>query len=243
MRPVGCCGWSYLNAKKYFGNSWKNRFNSKLTAYAELFSVVEVNSTYYKLPRVETAEKWRKEVPKEFEFTVKCSRAVTHEDRFKTERSINAFDETVEIADALRAKIILIQCPPSFHLEKENIDRFEKFLSKIEWNGKLAWEYRGKKNDKELKRLCSEHSLLHCVDPLREEPLHEGIGYYRLHGFGKPSMYNYSFNMKELVLIKEKTREGSYVFFNNMDCYENALKFKKLLGEEYEKKVEKANVG
>lgn len=229
MRLVGCCGWNYLNAKEYFGENWREKFSSKLKAYAQLFPLVEVNSTFYKTPRVETAERWREEVPGNFEFSVKCSRVVTHEDRFKTKRSFEAFNESKTIAEILKANVILIQCPPSFHLEGESLQDFENFLSRIEWNGLIAWEYRGRRNEREIKRLCREYSLLHCVDPLKADALHKGIGYYRLHGFGKPSMYKYSFSMEELMLIKKKTREDSYVLFNNMDCYENALKFKELL--------------
>jgi uncharacterized protein YecE (DUF72 family) len=54
---VGCCGWSYLNEKE-FGDLLARNYTSKLQAYAQLFDCVEVNSTFYRIPRVSTAEKW-----------------------------------------------------------------------------------------------------------------------------------------------------------------------------------------
>lgn len=58
---VGCCG-----ARK------------SLKEYSKIFNTLEVQSTFYRLPRKETAEKWRKEVPKGFVFSVKCFQGVTH---------------------------------------------------------------------------------------------------------------------------------------------------------------------
>ena len=226
---VGCCGWSYLDAKAYFGDRWKERFESKLAAYASLFELVEINSTFYRIPKEKTAERWRNEVPKEFEFTVKCSQIVSHKDRFRTNVSLEAFNQTKRIAEILNARIILIQCPPSWHINDENERLFRRFMESIDWNGKIAWEYRGKENKERVKELCKEFSLIHCVDPLRERSLSKGIGYYRLHGFGKPSMYNYRFSDEELERIRRNVRKKSYVLFNNIYCYEDALRFMRMI--------------
>ncbi|MFW6110430.1 MAG: DUF72 domain-containing protein [Thermoproteota archaeon] len=53
---VGCCGYSYYRPAK----GWKERYDHKLQAYAAEYPSVEINSTFYKLPRVSTAEKWKK---------------------------------------------------------------------------------------------------------------------------------------------------------------------------------------
>ncbi|NIN51751.1 MAG: DUF72 domain-containing protein, partial [Nitrososphaeria archaeon] len=58
---VGCCG---------FPGSRKGYFND--------FNLVEIQQTFYKMPRLETAQRWRQEAPNEFEFTLKAWQLITH---------------------------------------------------------------------------------------------------------------------------------------------------------------------
>lgn len=225
---VGCCGWSRLDCKKYFGNGWKDKFKSKLEAYSKLYSVVEVNSTFYKLPSIKTAEKWRSQVPEIFEFTVKAHQIITHKDRFKTDVSINAFKQTLEVAKALKAKFILLQCPASWKATESNIRDFKRFLRNV--NNRIAWEPRGWVDKPEkVKELCEEFNIIHCVDLFRSLPCYGKIGYFRLHGLGKRMMYDYKFSDEELkwvrkILDKINVKQG-YIFFNNIFMYEDALRF------------------
>lgn len=88
---VGTCGYSRYDP----GEGWKERYESKLQAYSDAFRAVELNRTFYELPMVETAERWRRETvegfesknqegtlvesPEEaFEFAVKAWQAMTH---------------------------------------------------------------------------------------------------------------------------------------------------------------------
>lgn len=109
---VGCCGWSYL-VEREFSARIKRQYASKLQAYAQLFNAVEINSTFYRLPRLSTAQKWRSEadaVNKSFEFTVKAYQGITHRHRFAGE-SIAFFDQLREICQALRSHLLLFQSP------------------------------------------------------------------------------------------------------------------------------------
>ncbi len=58
---VGCCGFPG-GMKKYFSQ----------------FRLVEVQQTFYKMPRLKTAQKWRQEAPSDFEFTLKAWQLITH---------------------------------------------------------------------------------------------------------------------------------------------------------------------
>lgn len=234
MIKIGCCGWSYYLPPK----GWKQKYKSKLQAYASVFDLVEVNSTFYQIPKVSTAKKWKeevREVSKSFEFTVKCSQIVSHKDRFKTKASMTAFDLTKNICKVLDTKVLLIQIPAGFKDTDENTERMNKFFDKINRESLLiAIEPRGF-SDEVTKEMCVRHDLIHCVDPLRSSPVHLGsqkIVYFRLHGFGKPSMYNYSFSLKELRQVREKVRKLKareyLILFNNVDCYQNASQFEKL---------------
>jgi len=237
MIHVGCCGWGYLDCKQYFGSEWKEKFASKLQAYAALFDLVEVNSTFYKIPKPETAERWREEasaINKRFEFSVKCSRTVTHEDAFSTSKSVQAFEKTKEIAELLKSKIILFQSPASFKPTIANITKAKKFFENIDREHfVLAWEVRWQKSWTKpiVSKLFKELNLLHCVDPLRQEVFRKAnTNYFRLHGFGKRSMYDYKFSDEELKKLKGYARKKEcYILFNNYYMYEDALRFKEIL--------------
>ncbi|MHA1874358.1 MAG: DUF72 domain-containing protein [Candidatus Heimdallarchaeaceae archaeon] len=238
MIKVGCCGWSYLDCKQYFGENWKEKFLSKLQAYAKLFPTVEINSTFYRIPRITTAQRWRKEVDMinpDFEFTIKCSQIITHKDKFSSRTSIWAFNQMKHIAKALRARTLLFQTPSSFKPSKENLNNVKKFFNSIKRNNFiLVWEVRWEKDwiPEIVEELFSELGINQCVDPFRQDCFFsKDIIYYRLHGLGKPSMYSYQFSDNELKQLLEKIRKrkNCYVFFNNMSCYEDALKFNEML--------------
>ncbi len=126
---VGTCGYSYYNPP----DGWKDEYESKLQAYSEAFEVVEINRTFYKLPMVKTAERWRREAFEDFEFTIKAWQAITHYPSSPTYRRSRldddqkqqcggfqptdmvwgAWDRTREIAEILDAPAIVFQCPAS----------------------------------------------------------------------------------------------------------------------------------
>ena len=235
MIKIGNCGWSYLNAKNYFGESWEKQFKTKLQAYLKLFNLVEINSTFYRIPKVKTAEKWRKEADEinpEFEFTIKVSQIITHKDKFSSEKSFQAFTRMKEIANVLRAKILLFQSPASFRPTKENLEKVKNFFEKIKREDLiLVWEVRWQDSwtPEIVKNFFSSLDINQCVDPLRQECFYyKDLLYYRLHGFGQP-MYNYQFSDEELKKVAEKCKEKTYVLFNNGTCYEDALRFKGII--------------
>lgn len=230
MLKIGCCGWSYFSRER-------GEEGSILTCYARRFSLVEVNSTFYHLPILSTAEKWRIEVDcvnKNFEFTVKVPRDVTHTMRFN-EEAIPVLEKTKEIAKRLRAKILLFQTAKSFTQEDENIERLEKFFTTIDKNTFLTvLEVRWKDEWREdiVKEVFPKLGIDQVVDPLRQDCFYKkDIAYYRLHGFGR-RMYDYRFSddeLKEVYNIIRKEKLPTYVLFNNYSSYEDAMRFEKLI--------------
>jgi uncharacterized protein YecE (DUF72 family) len=65
---IGTGGWAYLNVPG----------KSSLKAYSEIFNSVEVNYTFYEYPDAKTVERWRRTVPQDFTFTVRCHQDLTH---------------------------------------------------------------------------------------------------------------------------------------------------------------------
>lgn len=243
MIKIGTCGWGYLSAKEYFGENWKDKFSSILQAYSKLFDCVEINSTFYRIPRSNTPIKWREEVDqvnKKFEFTVKASKIITHLHKFAGEECLRILEIYEEICHNLKAELLLLQTAAGFKPTAANIKNLRSFLKKAKPKVQLIWEPRGAwyDNPKQIKDICEEFDIIHGVDPFRNEPLYfskSKVAYFRLHGFGKPSMYSYTFSnqeLKELADIVKNLKgkvETFYVFFNNMTMYEDALRFKEIL--------------
>jgi uncharacterized protein YecE (DUF72 family) len=239
---VGCCGFPKAK-KKYF----------------QRFSLVEIQQTFYKIPLQETAEKWREEAPKDFEFSLKAWQLITHSPSSPTYRKaglripkgkegnygffkpseevFEAWAKTRDIAQALRAKVIVFQCPATFTPNAENIKNMQHFFSNIDrGNFIFAWEPRGEWSDGAIVGLCQDLELVHCVDPLKRATLHGEIGYFRLHG--EPN-YRHQYTDDELARLWELTGlealclagKEAYVLFNNLAMYNDALRFKEVVSD------------
>jgi uncharacterized protein YecE (DUF72 family) len=239
MIKVGCCGFP-IGMKEYF----------------EKFRLVEIQSTFYNIPKPKTVAAWRNMAGENFEFSVKAWQAITHpstsptwkraqikidvEDRdhygfFRPTREVfEAWKKTREICHLLKARICLIQCPSSFVAEEQNVTNMREFFSKIDRQGlTIAWEPRGQSwSDANVKRLCQELDLTHCVDPFAANPVltpRSKIAYFRLHGRppGK-AMYRYKYTDQDLRWLAKKTKglEASgltiYCLFNNISMRDDA---------------------
>lgn len=150
-----------------------------------------------------------------------------------TDEVYEAWEKTKEIADTLNARVIVFQCPASFEPTTENKHNLMKFFSSVKRDKYLfAWEPRGKWNDNEVKTTCRELNLVHCVDPFKSKSTFGKIRYYRLHGIGG---YRYKYTQEDLGVLKEFVGKkiDSYVMFNNVFMYDDALAFKKLVSCNY----------
>lgn len=137
---TGCSGWSY--------KAWVGPFYPKGTApkdylslYSKVFNVVEIDSTFYSIPGIETVKRWYDATPEDFEFTAKLPRTITHDRKLSnSEMQLKIFLDSIgKLGEKLR--IILIQLPHSFNFENGN-ERFEKFTKSLPKDIKFAVEFR-----------------------------------------------------------------------------------------------------
>jgi len=233
---IGCCGFPVARGK-----------------YFKKFKIVELQRTFYRLPKLETAKKWRETAPEGFEFSLKAWQLITHLTSSPTYRKLNlkldpfkeekygffkptdevfeAWEKTEKIAAALKAKTIVFQCPASFGSDSGNKKNIRKFFRTIKRKKyKLIWEARGAWEDKDIIKLCDELDLIHCVDPFEGKVLHGDIRYFRLHGKGD---YNYRYTGMDLKRLRDFCeqeaqkikRKPIYVFFNNTYMMDDAQRF------------------
>ena len=223
---VGCAGWSSFRPAKVFGTNWKERFSSVLNAYASVFRFVEVNSTFYRLPKRETAERWRKEAGKDFLFSLKAPKSITHEKKFEgVEKDLEAF---LEVAEGVDAFFLLFQTPKSLKYSEELEERIAGLLSTLPSRFAVGLELRGWTNE-EVEKLLKKVDFVHVVDPFERRSVRGG--YYRLHGSPPGSrMYWYRYTDEDLRKLLELVEgEQVYVVFNNVWMCEDAIRFLEIL--------------
>lgn len=235
---IGCCGFARSREEYY-----------------KVFPVVEVQQTFYQPPRIETVQGWRKEAPMEFEFTLKAWQLITHKPTSPTYRRLRedipdeqksrygffqptpevfeAWRRTREIAKMLEARVVVFQCPASFEpteSHKQNMREF--FLTADRDKLFFCWEPRGKWEEDEIRNLCEELDLIHCVDPFTRVTTHGSIRYYRLHGIGG---YRYRYTESDLENLLQSCPEvmQTYTMFNNLSMWEDACRFLIKLEEKY----------
>lgn len=106
---VGTAGWALPKELR----PAKRDERSRLADYAELFDLVEVNSTFYRLPRISTVERWAREVPASFRFSLKVPKVLSH----APGGAGDALERFLEVAGALGRSCgcLLLQTPPQQH--------------------------------------------------------------------------------------------------------------------------------
>ncbi len=214
----------------------------------ENLNLLEVQKTFYKPPREETARKWRKEASPKFVFTVKAWQVITHPESSPTYRKttipgnkekfgffqptkevFDAFDTTAAIARLLRAEIIVFQTPAAFEPEEKNIKNMKEFFSSLGREFVYVWESRGNWTSDTVEKICKSLNLIDAVDPFRRESV-TSLQYFRLHGSppGK-RMYSYTYTDEDLRNLFSFCNDDTYVLFNNVTMFEDALRFQKLI--------------
>lgn len=192
---IGCSGWSYRD--------WRDRFyppgtptSRWLTHYATVFDTVEVNATFYRLPRRETVAGWAEQVPEGFLFAVKASRYLTHMKRLRdVEQGLERYWERIEpLREAGRLGPVLWQLPASFPRDDAVLAAALARLPAAQH----CFEFRHPTwLDPEVSALLAEHgaSLALGDDPRRPLPQASpagSIAYLRLHYGSRGHDGNYS---------------------------------------------------
>ncbi|HEX3598391.1 MAG TPA: DUF72 domain-containing protein [Polyangiaceae bacterium] len=135
---VGTSGFSY--------KEWKGTFyppnhpdRQMLAFYATRLPTVEINNTFYRMPKREALETWAGQVPESFTFALKAPQRITHRERLEgSDDSLRAF---LEVAGALGGQLgpVLFQLPPFL---RKDPPRLEGFLAKVPRTVRAAFEFR-----------------------------------------------------------------------------------------------------
>ncbi|MFI5413898.1 MAG: DUF72 domain-containing protein, partial [Candidatus Lutacidiplasmatales archaeon] len=220
---LGTSGWDY---PEWSGRVYPPRGASdKLRYYSGLFPIVEVNSTFYRLPPPSVAATWVKRTPAGFRFAAKFPQTITHDLRLvRTEEELARFLAVLKpIREAGKFAAALLQLPPSLPFEPTTVRRFYETLPR---DLPVAVEFRERSwLTPESIELLREFGLAYVtVDgphlPVALE-VTAAFAYIRWHGHGSPLWYDYTYSAPELTAWVPRVRALTenvatvYGFFNN----------------------------
>lgn len=185
--------------------------------YAARFNSVEINSTFYNLPKKETMKKWRQEFPDNFYYVLKFSRYGSHIKRLKDpESTIGKFwDVASHLGDSLAA--VLVQLPPKW---KPVPERLNEFLRQLPKDTRWALEFRDERwLSEEVFDILRKYNVALCVhDMLADHPqvLTSDWIYLRFHG----ENYAGSYTEEELQIVAENI-QGYFALNKDVMCFFN----------------------
>ena len=213
---VGTSGWQYRD--------WRDELYDRrlpqrewLPRYAEVFSTVEVNNSFYRLPERETFERWRAQTPAGFVVAVKASRFITHVRRLREPREPVGL--LWERARGLGPRLgpILFQLPPRFPAAPE---RLAETLAALPRSMRAAFEFRDASWHRDDVFELLDRAGCALVWPDRPGwratlPITGGWAYVRFHE-GRPGVPDYPRDKLRRWARRIAELPGdAYVYFNN----------------------------
>lgn len=231
---IGCSGFYYSAWRKHFYPSdikpkeWLHYYNT-------IFNTVELNSTFYKLPKLADLQKYYAATDGAFCFSVKMSKYVSHIKRLKDcAQEISDFHALIEEGLHDKLACVLYQMPPSFHYNEENIERILNIPSSpsnvIEFRHASWW-------NEDIYATLRKHNITMCnVDfPHMPVPMADTSNNFYMRMHGNPILFKSEYSMDDLIALAEAIPAhtvNNYIYFNNtyFDAgYTNAAQLKQVL--------------
>jgi len=218
---IGCSGFLY--------DSWRGTFYPEelphkkwLSFYVEKFNTLELNVTFYRLLKKEAFDRWYKETPQDFTFSLKGSRFITHVKKLKdVELPLSTFfNVTAPLMEKL--DVVLWQLPPTLKVNMKNLEDFIETLKKYPVRHVFEFRHKSWLTNKVF-NLLSASNIAVCMadwpEFIDELPLTADFVYIRRHGEG--GSYATSYTQEQLKRdakrIKNYLKQGKdvYIYFNN----------------------------
>jgi uncharacterized protein YecE (DUF72 family) len=220
---IGCSGWNYAHWRN--GVFYPPRLPARrwLDFYACHFDTVELNNTFYRLPRRDSVARWVAESPPRFLFAVKMSRYITHVKRLtELENGLARFYERIEpLVRSPKFGPVLWQLPPTF---RRNDERLASALAHLP-PGRHCFEFRHESwFVPETYELLRQHAVALVIGddvrrPWQTRELTADWTFVRFHGGKRGARGNYSRSeLEEWAQQVEAWRDvriAAFLYFNN----------------------------
>ena len=213
---VGTSGYSY---KEWKGSFYPEKLPQKqmLGYYAQRFRAVEINNTFYRMPKATVLETWAQQVPPGFRFVLKAPQRITHHKRLND--AADSVDYLLRTASALgeHRGPLLFQLPPDL---KKDAPRLEAFLQLVGEGTPVAFEFRHPSwFDAEVFDCLRRNHCALCVADTDDAPLTDlvdtaGWGYVRL----RREAYSDELLEQWIERLTAQPWNEAYVFFKHEDA-------------------------
>ncbi|MBT8405467.1 MAG: DUF72 domain-containing protein [Gemmatimonadetes bacterium] len=231
---VGTSGWSY--------DEWTGPFypegtpaSARLAYYAQRLGAVEVNNTFYRMPKRDVLAGWAEQVPEGFRFVIKASRRISHQGKLGPDAR-EALEFLVRNVSEMGPTFgaLLVQTPPWL---KADLDTLRTFLDWIPEGIRVAFEFRSRSwfEDRVVDTLAERGHALAAADtgnPDKDPPLAAGGGWcyarLRREDYDEAALREWARRLAALPV------EDRYVFFKHEDEAAGpriAARFTELLAE------------
>ena len=216
---AGTSGFAY--------DEWKGGFYpedlpaaARLGFYAERLPAVEINNTFYRLPKASVLQGWAEQVPARFRFALKASQKITH---FR--RLAGAEDETSYLFRTVgvlgeRLGPVLFGLPPNLKLDLPRLEAFLDFLARDAVSSPVAFEFRNPTwHDEAVYSALRARGCALCQADTDEEPLAALVptapfGYLRL----RRAEYSEEDLARWAATLHAQPWREVYVFFKHEDA-------------------------
>ena len=249
---IGCSGWNYQHWRHGVFYPPRCAARNWLQFYARHFDTVEINMTFYRLPRAASVARWVAESPRDFLFAVKVSRYITHIKRLQdVERNLAILYERIApLLASEKMGPLLWQLPPTL---KRDDDRLARALADLPPGQRHCFEFRHPSwfvpdvmsllRERHVALVIGDRPQVHAF---QTHELTANFTFVRFHGGTRGSNGNYSHD--ELDEWADRLRGWAqhvdvYSYFNNdWEGYaiENALYLKSCLGQPVDAPTEMA---
>ena len=253
---IGTSGYSFLD---WIGPFYPQDIEKPkmLDYYADHFNIVEIDSSYYRIPHWKVFENIEKKTPEGFGFIVRTHKSLTHE-RTDILSHIDAFKDSIRpLVEAKKLQGLLMQFPHSFRSSQKNVTYLKRVSDLLRGHTiYVEFCHKGWMRD-EIYQLCDDADLNICsvdcppIELLPRPELHDTSKsiYIRFHGRntkqwkdGGALRHDYLYTERQLENWITKVKESKnktktiYMFFNNYprgQAIQNAKMMMKLLGLEH----------
>lgn len=226
---VGTSGYQYT--------FWRGRFYGEgckaagmLAEFGSKLPTVEINNTFYRMPKREVVARWASQVPDDFRFAIKASRRITHIKRLKEVAQDAGY--LFDVVQALEGKLgaVLFQLPPNM---KKDLARLDRFIEALPAGARAAMEFRhvswfddevyARLRSREVALCISDEGEGECATPFVATA---GFGYLRL----RREVYSAEQLAQVAAQVKAQGWGEAYAYFKHeQDAPELAARLQKLL--------------
>jgi uncharacterized protein YecE (DUF72 family) len=227
-------GKIYIGTSGYDYRHWKGEFYPEdlprkawLSFYADHFNALELNTTFYRLPRPAAVSGWAETAPRGFRFCTKMSRYITQMKKLlDPEESLQRYFDTI-VGLGKTAGPVLIQLPPTLPFHRERVVHFFRLLKQEYSHYRFALEVRHASwLAEESLSLMRDYKIAFVIAEAADKdrfPYAEHVTarhiYVRFHG--PAQLYASPYSRDQLAYYAGRFTEWSdqghtiYAFFNN----------------------------